>query len=388
MIPRRLAAYVEELLGEFPAVALLGPRQIGKTTLARAIAERDPDNVYLDLESPEDAAQLQDAGRYLGTLPGRLVVIDEVQQFPELFRVLRGQVDDRRRAGHRTGQFLLLGSASTELLRQSSESLAGRIAYVRLNGLDVLEVGALQDALWTRGGFPDAFSARSDAASLRWRVNLIRTYLERDIPQFGVRVPAETLRRFWTMLAHAQGGVLNASKLARSMDVSSPTISRYLDLLVDLMLVRRLPPYSVNVGKRLVKSPKVYIRDSGLAHALLGLRSLEDIQAHPVVGASWEGFVIENILSAAPDDVEPFFFRSHAGAEIDLLLLFPGNELWAIEIKRTATPKTSRGFEAACADLAPARRFFVHAGDRRFPLSEHAEAIPLTDIMTALIDRQ
>ena len=284
MYERRHKQRILQCLEETPAVVILGPRQIGKTTLARDIAAETPGSLYLDLENPRDAARLADPARYLELHADRLVILDEIQRMPDLFRVLRSQIDERRRQGRRARQFLLLGSASDALLRQSSESLAGRIVYEELSGLDAVEIGAGHDALWIRGGFPDAFTARSDAASARWRLNFIRTYLERDIPQLGVRVPAETLRRFWTMLGHRQGGLLNASELARSLDVSVPAIKRYVDLLSDLMLVRRLPPWFANVGKRLVKAPKVYIRDSGLLHSLLGLGTLDDVLSHPVVG--------------------------------------------------------------------------------------------------------
>jgi len=365
-------------------VVLLGPRQIGKTTLARGIAAEMPESLYLDLESPQDAARLADPDRYLDLHAERLVILDEIQRMPDLFQVLRGRIDERRRRDRRFGQFLLLGSASDALLRQSSESLAGRVVYEELPGLNVLEVGADNERLWVRGGFPDAFTARSDAASARWRLNFIRTYLERDIPQLGVRVPAETLRRFWTMLAHRQGGLLNASELARSLDVSVPAVSRYVDLLADLMLVRRLPPFFANVGKRLVKSPKVYIRDSGVLHSLLGLGTLDDVLSHPVVGASWEGFVIENLIAAAPFGTEAWFYRTRAGAEIDLLLHLPDRRLWAIEVKRSARPRAAKGFELAASDLEAAERFVVHPGREPFPLSETTTAIPLPDLMARL----
>ena len=384
MFERRCKQRILQYLRETPAVALLGPRQIGKTTLARDIAAETPDSVYLDLEDPRDAARLADPGRYLELHAQRLVILDEIQRMPDLFRVLRGQIDERRRQGRRSWQFLLLGSASDALLRQSSESLAGRIVYEDLPGLDALEVGAEHETLWVRGGFPDAFTARSDAASARWRLNFVRTYLERDIPQFGVRVPAETLRRFWTMLAHRQGGLLNASELARSLDVSVPAVTRYVDLLSDLMLVRRLPPYFANVGKRLVKTPKVYLRDSGILHSLLGLGSLDDVLSHPVVGPSWEGFVIENLIAASPFGTDAWFYRTRAGAEIDLLLLLPDRRLWAIEVKRSAAPKAARGFELAASDLEAAERFVVHPGREPFPLSETTTAIPLTHLMERL----
>ena len=384
MIERRHKRHILEYLEETPAVALLGPRQIGKTTLARDIAAETPDSLYLDLENPDDAARLADPGRYLDLHAERLVILDEIQRMPDLFRVLRGQIDERRRQGRRSRQFLLLGSASDALLRQSSESLAGRIIYKELPGLDALEVGAERETLWIRGGFPDAFNTRTDAASARWRLNFVRTYLERDIPQFGVRVPAETLRRFWTMLGHRQGGLLNASELARSLDVSAPAVKRYVDLLSDLMLVRRLPPYFANVGKRLVKTPKLYIRDSGILHSLLGLGTLDDVLSHPVVGASWEGFVVENLIAAAPFGTDAWFYRTRAGAEIDLLLHLPDRRLWAIEVKRSAAPKAAKGFELAASDLGAAERFVVHPGPEPFPLSRTTTAIPLARLMERL----
>ena len=386
MIERHAKRRILRGLAEAPAVALLGPRQVGKTTLARDIAADVPDCLYLDLENPGDAARLADPMRYLDAQVGQLVILDEIQRMPGLFQVLRGQIDSRRRQGRRTGQFLLLGSASDALLRQSAESLAGRIIYDELPGLTVLEVGmgSAQQRLWVRGGFPDAFNAKSDAASARWRFNFIRTYLERDIPQFGVRVPAPTLRRLWTMLGHYQGGLLNASELARSLAVSMPAVTRYIDLLVDLMLVRRLPPYFVNVGKRLVKAPKVYIRDSGVLHSLLGLQTHDDLLSHPVVGASWEGFSIENLLAAAPFGTDAYFYRTRAGAEIDLLLLLPNRELWAIEVKRSATPRIGKGFALAAEDVQATERFVVHSGDDSFPLNANTLAIPLAALMERL----
>ena len=384
MIRRRAEQRVLRSLSEAPAVALLGPRQVGKTTLARAIADQVTGSVYLDLEDRDHAARLTEPTLYLERQAERLVILDEIQRMPGLFEVLRGQIDRRRREGRRTNQFLLLGSASQTLLRQSAESLAGRLIYDELPVLDALEAPADRERLWIRGGFPDPFLAESDEAAARWRLSFIRTYLERDIPQFGVRVPAETLRRFWTMLAHRQGGLLNASRLAASMDVSAPAIKRYVDLLVDLMLVRRLPPYFANVGKRLVKAPKVYIRDSGVLHTLLGLATLDDVLSHPVVGPSWEGFAIENLIAAAPFGTVPWFYRTTAGAEIDLLLQLPDQQLWAIEIKRTTAPRTSRGFVLAANDLAAARRFVVYSGAEEFPLSAETTAAPLATAMAEL----
>ena len=367
MIERTHRQQVEEALDAQAGVVLLGPRQVGKTTLAQDIAD-SRDAVYLDMERMADRQVLDEPDLYLDEQMGRLVVIDEIQLVPDLFKALRGQIDRRRRAGHRTGQFLLLGSASNTLLHQSAESLAGRVSYHELTPFLLPEVGVDEiSTLWLRGGFPDSFLAKMDRASLTWREDFIRTYLERDIPSFGLRIPAETLRRFWTMLAHEQSGLLNAAKLAGNLGVSGQSVARYLDLLVDLMLVRRLRPWHANAGKRLVKSPKVYIRDAGLAHALLGIESIEALLGHPVIGGSWEGFCIENLIAAAPRRTEASFYRSSAGAEIDLLLKLPGGALWAVEIKRTTAPKVTRGFHIAADDLEAAERILVYAGEREVP---------------------
>ena len=380
MIARRLHAQLHELLADYPAVALIGPRQVGKTTLALEVADT-LDSVYLDLESPADLARLSDPELYLSDHEDRLVILDEVHRLPGLFQSLRGLIDRGRRRGKRSGRFLLLGSASMDLLRQSGETLAGRIAYLELGPFDVVEVGAgNHDELWVRGGFPDSFLAADDGRSHRWRENFIRTYLERDVPQFGPRIPAETLRRFWVMLAHTQGGTLNAAALARGLGVDGKTVTRYLDLMVDLLLVRRLTPWRRNVGKRLVKSPKVYVRDSGIVHALLGLASKEDVVGHPVVGMSWEGFVIETLLSFAPDRAEASFYRSSGGAEIDLILTLPGRAPWAIEVKRSLDPRPRKGFHSACKDVHPEAKFVVYPGDERFRLAEDIEAVTVLDL--------
>jgi predicted AAA+ superfamily ATPase len=385
MIPRRLLSRVTTALAEVPAVAILGPRQVGKTTLALTVAAPRP-SLYLDLESEPDRAKLADPEQYLAQHADKLVILDEIQRVPQLFQSLRGLIDRGRREGRAKGRFLVLGSASIDLLKQSSESLAGRIRYLELSPLDAGEVGYERlDALWLRGGFPESLLAPSDAASLRWRTDFIRTYLERDIPQLGPRIPAETLRRLWTMLAHSQGGLLNAAALARSLAVDGKTVARYLDLLVDLLLVRRLPPWHANVRKRLVKSPKVYVRDSGLVHALLGILDHEALLAHPVAGASWEGMAIESLIAAAPLGTQAYFFRSAAGAEIDLLLQRPGERRpWAIEIKRGLAPKVDRGFHAACTIVEPLRRCVVYSGSERFPLGEGVEAFPLPELCTEL----
>ena len=384
MIARRLKAQLQNLLGEYPAVALLGPRQVGKTTLALEVADA-LESVYLDLESPADRARIADPDLYLADHEDRLVILDEVHRVPDLFQSLRGLIDRGRRKGRRAGRFMLLGSASMDLLRQSGETLAGRVAYVELNPFDALEVDAAEhDTLWVRGGFPDSFLARDDGRSLTWRENFIRTYLERDVPQLGPRIPAETLRRFWVMLAHTQGGVLNAAALARGLGVDGRTVSRYLDLMVDLLLVRRLTPWRRNVGKRLIKSPKVYVRDSGIVHALLGLGSKEEILGHPIAGLSWEGSVIESLLSVAPDRTEASFYRASGGAEIDLVLTLPGRQPWAVEIKRSLNPRPSRGFHSACEDVEPEARFVVYPGGERYRVAQDVEALRVVDLASEI----
>ncbi|WP_299893199.1 ATP-binding protein [uncultured Ruegeria sp.] len=384
MIERGDRKSVEASLENQAGVVLLGPRQVGKTTLAQDIAE-SRDAVYLDMERSADRQVLEEPDLYLDEQVGRLVVIDEVQLMPGLFKALRGQIDRRRRQGHRTGQFLLLGSASNTLLHQSAESLAGRVSYHELTPFILSETGAHTiSALWLRGGFPDSFLAKNDQTSLTWREDFIRTYLERDVPAFGLRIPAETLRRFWTMLAHDQGGLLNAAKLAGNLGVSGQSVARYLDLLVDLMLVRRLQPWHSNAGKRLVKSPKVYIRDSGLAHALLGIETQEDLLGHPVVGGSWEGFCIENLIAAAPRGTEASFYRSSAGAEVDLMLKLPRGALWAIEIKRTTSAKVTRGFHIATEELDVSERILVYADEKEVPGQGGVRAMSLISAMERL----
>jgi uncharacterized protein len=386
MIARRLAGPLAAALGSFPAVALLGPRQAGKTTLAQSISAQRA-AVYLDLESPRDRAKLSVPDQFLEQHEHELVILDEVQRAPELFQILRGLIDSGRRRGLSHGRFLLLGSASMDLLSQSGESLAGRIAYLELAPFDPLEVDRnSMETLWVRGGFPNSFLAASDAESATWRENFIRTYLERDIPSLGPRIPAETLRRFWTMLAHSQGGLFNAAALARGLSVDGKTIGRYLDLMVDLLLVRRLPPYHANVRKRLVKAPKTYVRDTGLVHTLLQLDSLDALVGHPIVGSSWEAFVLEALLRAAPARVRASFYRTAAGAEIDLLLEVRAGELWAIEIKRGNVPKLERGFHSARQDLQPARSLVVYSGSERYPLGPGIEAIGVRDAAQLILD--
>jgi uncharacterized protein len=384
MLARRITPRLSYLLDRSPAVALLGPRQVGKTTLALKVGTTRP-SLYLDLESEADRTRLTEPELYLAAHADELVILDEVHRMPNVFQILRGLIDQGRRAGRKTGRFLLLGSASMDLLQQSGESLAGRIAYLELAPIDVQEAGPNQaDRLWVRGGFPDSLLTDTDADSLRWRRDFIRTYLERDIPQFGSRIAAETLRRFWTMLAHHQSGLLNTAAFARSLGVDGKTVAGYLELLVDLLLVRRLQPWHANAGKRLVKSPKIYVRDSGIVHALLGLRDQEAILGHPIAGASWEGFVVETLIGAAPDGTEHFFYRTSAGAEVDLALALPNGRLWAIEIKRSLSPKVEKGFHFACKDLTPERKFVVYPGDERLPLGHCVEAVGLAALAAEL----
>lgn len=380
MNPRYIQNQLDALLSQFPAVVLLGPRQAGKTTLALAEMARRADAIYLDLELPSAQRQLDDPEAFLLAQRNRLVILDEVQRLPELFTVLRGVIDIRRRDGETAGQFLLLGSASGVLLQQASESLAGRVAQLELTPFQAREVvsadapGSELNSLWVRGGFPLSWLAESEAGSLRWREAFIATYLERDIPALGPRIPATTLRRLWTMLAHLQGGLLNQSQLAASLAISGQTVSRYIDVLCDLMLIRRLPAWHGNVGKRLVRAPKIYVRDSGITHALLGLESLEGVLGHPVAGPSWEGFVIEQLISAAPQ-AEASFYRTSHGAEADLVMSFRNGETWVIEIKRSSAPSVSKGFHLAAADVGARRKFLVAPVGAAYPMRDGIEVM-------------
>ncbi len=374
------------LLQQFPAVGLLGPRQAGKTTLAFAQKALYPNALYLDLELPSAQRQLDDPEAFLMAHAQQLVILDEVQRMPELFGILRGVIDQRRRMNQPSGQFLLLGSATGVLLQQSSESLAGRVAYVELPALQASEIFSSKasvadlNALWMRGGFPLSWLAASDADSMTWREVFITTYLEKDIPALGPRIPATTLRRLWTMLAHHQGELLDQSKLASALAISGQTVSRYIDLLCDLMLVRRLPAWHGNVGKRLIRSPKVYVRDSGLVHALLGLSNLDAVLGHPVAGSSWEGFVVEQLVNAAPN-AQASFYRTSNGAEVDLVLTFRTQQTWVIEIKRSSAPTVSRGFHQAAVDLGAVRKLLVAPVEQTYPMKEHIEVV---DVLTAV----
>lgn len=384
MIPREAQARIEHLLSRAPAVVLTGPRQVGKTTVALELA-RQRGAAYLDLERPRDRAKLSDVEQYCERNADRLVVFDEIHRVPGLFEPLRGIIDRRRREGRRVGHFLFLGSASIDLLRQSGETLAGRVAFCEMQPLNVRETATRDSGdLWHRGGFPESFLATDEASSFEWRFDFIRTYLERDMPALGPRIPGETLRRFWTMLAHSQGQSFNASRLAGSLGLTGATVGRYLDLMVDLLLVRRLVSWRSNVGRRLIKAPKTYLRDSGICHALLGIGTFDSLLGHPVAGGSWEGFVIENILSGLPAHVACGYYRTAGGAEIDLTLDMGGGETWAVEIKRSTAPSVSRGFRSACQDLEPTRQLVVHGGDESYPLHGGVEAVSLVDMCREL----
>ncbi len=389
MINRWILNKLEQTVQRVPAVALLGSRQVGKTTLAQTLAQ-GKQSIYLDLESPTDLIKLSDPTSFLSQHSDKLIILDEIQRAPDLFMVLRGLIDKNRQAGREGEQFLILGSASMDLLRQSSESLAGRISYLEMTGLNMLEVPAGSPAdiqkSWLRGGFPDSYLAKTDAVSMVWLEDLIRTYLERDIPQMGFRVSATRLRRLWTMLAHLQGETVNFSALGGNLEIDGKTVSKYLDILVDLFLVRRLEPWHANVKKRLVKSSRFYIRDSGILHRLLYISDFDDLLSNPVFGKSWEGFVIENILSILPGSIGTYFYRTAAGAEIDLVLKVSSRETWAIEIKTGLAPKIKPGFYQACEDVQATQRYVVYGGDDEFPIKHDTTMISLPKLMVKLHD--
>ena len=391
MLTRRLENIIKKSIETSSSVALLGSRQVGKTTLAKQLS-KTTDSVYFDLEDDLDLIKVQDIKILYHENKSKLIILDEIQKIPESFPQFRGLIDKERQEGNKSALFLFLGSASMDLLKQSSESLAGRISYFELFPLNILEIENIEIAnihrLWIRGGFPDSYLSKNNRISLEWRLNFIKTYLERDIPQFGPRIPATTLRRFWTMLAHKQGSTINISNLARNLDVSGTTVIRYLDLMVDLLLVRQLKPYTFNIGKRLIKAPKIYVRDSGITHALLNIKDFEDLLSHPVIGGSWEGFVIENIVSILNSYVNPYYYRTAGGAEVDLILEFSLTELWAIEIKRSSAPKVSKGFHIACEDIKATRKYVVYSGSDTFSIKNDIIIISLFDLMNEIIKFQ
>ncbi|MBT4921818.1 MAG: ATP-binding protein [Rickettsiales bacterium] len=388
MLKRFITYRLEKAITNTASVALLGTRQVGKTTLAFEVA-KSRSAIYLDLESPEDLLKLNNASAFFALHADKLIILDEIQRSPNLFAILRGVIDKNRREGCKHGNFLLLGSASMELLRQSSESLAGRISYIEMRGLNLLELKDAKQAtmcqLWLRGGFPDSYLAKDDNLAMNWLENLIRTYLERDVPQMGFRIPATRLRRLWTMLAHLQGENVNFSTLASNLEVDGKTVSHYIDVLVDLLLVTRLEPWHVNVKKRLIKSPRFYIKDSGILHRLLGIMDYDSLLSNPVLGKSFEGFVIENILSVVPSGTESYFYRTSSGAEIDLLLKISSTELWAIEIKSSTVPKIPKGFYSACEDIEATKRYVVYGGNDTYPIQHETTVISLRLLMMKLV---
>ena len=386
MLNRWITNRLRTAIARTPAVALLGARQVGKTTLSQRIS-REFSSIYLDLESPEDSLKLTDTTSFLRIHSNKLVVLDEIQRAPDLFNVLRGLIDKNRQRGRDSEQFLLLGSASKDLLFQSSESLAGRISYIELSGLNVLEIGDERrniQNLWLRGGFPKSYLAQNDNIAMEWLEDLIRTYLERDVPQSGFNVSARKLRRLWTMLAHLQGETVNVNKLATNLEVNRAAIGRYIDILTGLLLVRRVEPWHANVKKRLVKSPRYYVRDSGVLHRLLGISGTDALLSNPVLGKSWEGFVVENIQSVLPRLAETYFYRTSAGAEIDLVIKMPNSEVWAVEIKFGVAPKLGKHFHRTCDDVGATRKFVVYGGEDEFPVGNGVHIISLKKLMLTL----
>jgi uncharacterized protein len=387
MLKRFITEKLNNKIARIPAVALLGSRQVGKTTLAKIISE-GRSSIYLDLENQEDLLKLSDPTSFLGRNNDKLVIIDEIQRAPDLFMVLRGLIDENRQIGRVAGQYLLLGSASMDLLRQSSESLAGRISYIEMTGLNILEIAEYnkseREKLWLRGGFPNSYLAQNDLESMVWLEDLIRTYLERDIPQMGFKIPANRLRRLWTMLAHLHGETINCAKLAGNLEIDRKTVSNYIDILTDLLLLRRIEPWHENVKKRLVKSPRYYVRDSGILHRLLGIGNNNALLSNPILGKSWEGFVIENIHSVLPSLAETYYYRTAAGAEIDLVIKMPNSEIWAIEIKYGVAPKIGKHFHQICEDIRASRKYVIYGGEDEFFITNDVKVISLKKFMLEL----
>jgi len=383
MIARLLESVLKKRISQTPVVALLGSRQVGKTTLARGL-EADKPCHYLDLERPSDMAKLADPELYLGRFAGHLVILDEIQRLPDLFPVLRSLVDERRRAGEKTAQFLILGSASPELLQQSSETLAGRISYLELSALHLSELGSgagVMECHWFRGGYPESYLAEDDDAAVQWCGDFITSYVERYLPQLGITAAPLLLRRFCTMLAHQHGGTLNLSNMAGSLGIDGKTARRYLDLLEGLYLVRSIPAWSRNAGKRLVKSPKVYWRDTGLLHTLAGLHDLEQLLGHPLCGHSWEGYCIEQIIAILSKGTVFSHYRTHAGAEVDLVLELENRDIIALEIKRTLSPKLSPSFRESMKTLNASRGYWIIPEGESFPLSSNVTAMSLAEFL-------
>jgi len=375
---RTLELTIRESLKKYPVVGIIGSRQVGKTTLAKEIQSTlKKSAVYLDLELLSDLNRLSDPELYLSQFMDTLIIIDEIQRKPSLFPVIRALVDRNRKSG----RILILGSASPDLIKHASESLAGRIIYHELTPFTLGETGFKEtEILWLLGVYPESYLSERDADSYQWREAFIKTYLEMDIPQLGIRVPALQLRRFWTMLVHSHGGLWNASKIGGSLGISAPTVRHYLDILQETFIVRQLQPYHSNLKKRLIKSPKVYVRDTGLLHTLLRIRDLDDLQGHPSIGSSWEGFVIEQIIGSVPETWQTYFFRTNAGAEIDLLLIDAKNRPVAVQIKYSLSPSVTRGFWNAYEDLGCKRGFVVYPGDESYPIGNNVFTLPIKEL--------
>jgi predicted AAA+ superfamily ATPase len=373
-VPRHLAKTISGRLSNNPVAALLGPRQCGKSTLAQVIISKLPDSLYLDLERPSDRNKLTDPETFFRLNQGKLICLDEIQRTPDIFPVMRSIIDEQRK----NGQFLVLGSASPDLIRQSSETLAGRISYLELTPFVLQEIDHRRNAmqqLWLRGGFPRSFLAADDAASFEWRLDFIRTFLERDIPQLGFRLQSQFLDRFWRMVAHVHGQLLNSSRLGESLGVSHHTVRSYIDILEQTFILRVLPPYFANLKKRLVKSAKVFVRDTGLLHALLDIQTDNELLGHPVYGSSWESFVIENVLTAMPD-WRPSFYRTASGSEIDLLLE-RGRKKVAVECKVGSAPKLGKGFWNALNDLDIKEAWVIAPVQEPYPIQSGVVVSPL-----------
>lgn len=378
-ITRTAESEVLRLVGTFPAVVIVGPRQVGKTSLARRIAERlERPSVYLDLELPDDFGKLSNPSLFLEKLSNQTVIIDEVQRRPALFPILRALIDRQREPG----RFILLGSASPELIRDTSESLAGRVAYFELQPFSYQETAQVSDyqSHWLRGGFPESLLAVDEQSSLDWRENFVQTYLERDLPLLGLRAEPILVRRLWTMLAHLSGGLLNLETLAGSLGITAPTVRRYIDFLEAAYLIRRLPPWFANISKRLVKTPKVYIRDTGVLHTLLNIASLQKLQGHPSLGASWETYVLQEIAAKLPPRHEIAFYRTQDGTEADFVIVNAGLPETLVEVKYSSTPKVSKGFYIAQQDLGVQRGMVVCPTEQGYPLSENTSVIGFKEI--------
>ncbi len=381
MIKRKLEKPVSESLKRFPVVGIIGARQVGKTTLAKKLQSQVSNSIYLDLELPSDLMKLQEAELYLQHHTDKLVILDEIQRMPELFPLLRSLVDQNRRPG----RFLILGSSSPRVIKNAAESLAGRIVYHELTTFLLEEIAQTNEhqnfqKLWLRGGFPESFLAQDEKTSFQWREAFIQSFLERDLPFLGIRIPPLRMHRFWSMLAHYHGQLFNASQLANALDLSSVTIKNYLEILHQAFIVRVVPPFHINIKKRLVKTPKIYFRDTGLLHTLLNIRSFDELQSHPAVGASFEGFVIEQVINSMPKEFEAFFYRTAAGAEMDLVLITGGQCKVSLEIKFSLSPKISKSFRNAFADLNGKLGLIIYPGKERFPLDKDIFAYPVAQL--------